>query len=233
MWQHSYQIIQRGFSERWIKSLFAEERGRERERERKRERKSFSSQEQKKKKKDEMLISGGEHSAADSCFIMPLADTNTLLQSPSQKGFWWGRLTFRLKSRYLSIFSLTLKKENIHDLSADWIARPRAVGCELKCGFNLNEGGTKQRVYSTSVTHSTSERPDKMNFHAAPRWLVMSAVRSPGGGLWHKQLSACKHVNMSNTPGCPRCRNAQRKKKKKSCWMFSGEHTLSYIKNFI
>lgn len=48
----------------------------------KRERKSFSSQEQ---KKDEMLISGGEHSAADSCFIMLLANTNTLLQSPSQR----------------------------------------------------------------------------------------------------------------------------------------------------
>lgn len=37
------------------------------------------------KKKDEMLISGGEHSAAASCFIMLLADTNTLLQSPSQR----------------------------------------------------------------------------------------------------------------------------------------------------
>lgn len=36
-------------------------------------------------KKDEMLISGGEHSAADSCFIMLLADTNMLLQSPSQR----------------------------------------------------------------------------------------------------------------------------------------------------
>lgn len=38
-----------------------------------------------KKKKDEMLISGGEHSAADRCFIMLLADTNTRLQSPSQR----------------------------------------------------------------------------------------------------------------------------------------------------
>ena len=56
-----------------------------------------------------MLISGGEHSAADSCFIMLLADTNAATVSIT-KGFCRGRLAFCFKTRYLSIFSLTQRK---------------------------------------------------------------------------------------------------------------------------
>lgn len=153
----------------------------------KRDRKSFSSGEQ---KKDEMLISGGERSAADSCFIMLLADTNMLLQSPSQRASAGGRLALRSERRYLS----SLKKKTF-TICQQIEERGRLWLCELESTATFNP----ERVYSTSGTRGTSERSEKGNLHAAPSWLLTSTVRSPGGFLWHKQR---EHVNTSS--GCPR-----------------------------
>lgn len=69
------------------------------------------------------------------------------------KVFWWGRLASRLKSKYLSF----LKRK--HSWFVSRLNSTTAFSCMILTQMwplTRTEGG-KERVYSTSVTHSTSE----------------------------------------------------------------------------
>ena len=145
MWKHSYQIIQWVFSACWIKESVCQK-------------KSFSSHEQ----KDEMLISCGEHSTADSCFIMLVLQTQTSCYSlliTKGLGGGEGQLTFSLESKNLNIFSPILRKRK-HSWFVSRLNTTTACVVWSQLKYNLMTYKLNweiKLVYSTSFMHSTSE----------------------------------------------------------------------------
>lgn len=137
MWQHSNRIIQWGFAARWIKSLW-KRRGRER---------AFQVKNKKRWNADFWWRAFGSRQLLH---YAPRRHKHAATVSVT-KGFWWGRLASRLKSKYLSF----LKRK--HSWFVSRLNSTTASSCMILTQtwpLTWTEGG-KERVYSTSVTHST------------------------------------------------------------------------------
>lgn len=98
-----------------------------------RQKKSFSSQE----RKDEMLISCGEHSTADGCFIMPVLQTKTSCYSLLVTKGFGGQITFNFESKNLNGFSFPLTKKTF--MICQQIEHDNGLCCMISTDIQLNE----------------------------------------------------------------------------------------------